>query len=95
MHVSQQGNSGKGATSEALPSRQRVILDEQHMNIMNLIGRETALFDQDMSAHADRLAGTIADARFLVIGGAGSIGQAVTKEIFKRNPLSSITNHPQ
>ena len=29
----------------------------------------------------------IKDSRFLVIGGAGSIGQAVTKEIFKRKPL--------
>jgi FlaA1/EpsC-like NDP-sugar epimerase len=28
----------------------------------------------------------VADSRFLVIGGAGSIGQAVTREIFKRNP---------
>ncbi|MCP6042773.1 polysaccharide biosynthesis protein, partial [Klebsiella pneumoniae] len=27
-----------------------------------------------------------ATSRFLVLGGAGSIGQAVTKEIFKRNP---------
>lgn len=28
----------------------------------------------------------VSTSRFLVIGGAGSIGQAVTKEIFKRNP---------
>ncbi|WP_245155484.1 UDP-N-acetylglucosamine 4,6-dehydratase [Aeromonas taiwanensis] len=28
----------------------------------------------------------VADSRFLVLGGAGTIGQAVTKEIFKRNP---------
>ena len=28
----------------------------------------------------------IRSSRFLVIGGAGSIGQAVTKEIFRRNP---------
>jgi FlaA1/EpsC-like NDP-sugar epimerase len=29
----------------------------------------------------------VSSSRFLVIGGAGSIGQAVTKEIFKRKPL--------
>ena len=28
----------------------------------------------------------VSNSTFLVIGGAGSIGQAVTKEIFKRNP---------
>ena len=28
----------------------------------------------------------ISSNRFLIIGGAGSIGQAVSKEIFKRNP---------
>ncbi|MDD4760733.1 MAG: UDP-N-acetylglucosamine 4,6-dehydratase, partial [Bacteroidaceae bacterium] len=28
----------------------------------------------------------VSSSRFLIIGGAGSIGQAVTKEIFKRNP---------
>ena len=30
----------------------------------------------------------VSNSRFLVIGGAGSIGQAVTREIFKRNPLA-------
>ena len=30
----------------------------------------------------------VAKSRFLVIGGAGSIGQAVAKEIFKRDPKS-------
>ena len=33
------------------------------------------------------LVNMIKNSRFLVIGGAGSIGQAVTKEIFKRKPL--------
>ena len=32
------------------------------------------------------LAKLVSRSRFLVIGGAGSIGQAVTREIFKRNP---------
>ena len=56
------------------------------MNILDLVGREAALFDADMAAQAAPLSEAVAAARFLVIGGAGSIGQAVTREIFKRNP---------
>jgi FlaA1/EpsC-like NDP-sugar epimerase len=57
------------------------------MNILELIGRKEALFTSDISNLSTRLANTVQGGRFLVIGGAGSIGQAVTKEIFKRNPL--------
>lgn len=56
------------------------------MNILNLIGREKELFSEDISKHETKLKEIISSSRFLVIGGAGSIGQAVTKEIFKRNP---------
>ncbi|GHD05603.1 UDP-N-acetylglucosamine 4,6-dehydratase [Tianweitania populi] len=56
------------------------------MNVLDLIGRETPLFDKDVAQHEAHLADTIGASRFLVIGGAGSIGQAVTREIFKRNP---------
>lgn len=56
------------------------------MNILNLVGRNTALFKDDISKNDDFLTSTIKQASFLVIGGAGTIGQAVTKEIFKRNP---------
>ncbi|UJP64478.1 UDP-N-acetylglucosamine 4,6-dehydratase [Mongoliitalea daihaiensis] len=57
------------------------------MNILNLIGRNQLLFNQDISNHEEILSEKVSSSRFLVIGGAGSIGQAVTKEIFKRNPL--------
>lgn len=57
------------------------------MNILGLIGRENELFHNDISTHEDKLQAIVAASKFLVIGGAGSIGQAVTKEIFKRNPL--------
>lgn len=57
------------------------------MNILNLIGRTEALFSRDISNYEVQLKEKIATSKFLVIGGAGSIGQAVTKEIFKRNPL--------
>jgi FlaA1/EpsC-like NDP-sugar epimerase len=57
------------------------------MNILNLIGRESELFQNDISAHELKLSEIVRRSSFLVIGGAGSIGQAVTKEIFKRNPV--------
>ena len=57
------------------------------MNILNLIGRERELFEEDISIHTAELQKIVSNSSFLVIGGAGSIGQAVTKEIFKRNPL--------
>lgn len=55
-------------------------------SILSLIGRENALFTTDVSNNESLLVDIISNSSFLVLGGAGSIGQAVTKEIFKRNP---------
>ena len=55
-------------------------------NILSLIGRSKTLFEQDIAYYNLELKKRIESSSFLVIGGAGSIGQAVTKEIFKRNP---------
>lgn len=57
------------------------------MNLLSLIGREKELFIDDINATEQQLSTIVSTSSFLVIGGAGSIGQAVTKEIFKRNPL--------
>ncbi|WP_085765318.1 UDP-N-acetylglucosamine 4,6-dehydratase [Nonlabens spongiae] len=57
------------------------------MNILNLIGRNKKLFEKDVQAYSDKIKSLVESSKFLVLGGAGSIGQAVTKEIFKRNPL--------
>jgi FlaA1/EpsC-like NDP-sugar epimerase len=57
------------------------------MNVLHLIGRNQLLFTKDIGYHEKELSEVVSSSRFLVIGGAGSIGQAVTKEIFKRNPL--------
>ena len=57
------------------------------MNILNLIGRSKELFDQDINYNETKLSAEVSKSKFLVLGGAGSIGQAVTKEIFKRNPI--------
>jgi FlaA1/EpsC-like NDP-sugar epimerase len=54
--------------------------------ILSLIGRDTPLFTNDIDTHEAEMSNIISQSSFLVIGGAGSIGQAVTKEIFKRNP---------
>ncbi|MDD3567442.1 MAG: UDP-N-acetylglucosamine 4,6-dehydratase [Bacteroidales bacterium] len=56
------------------------------MNTLHLIGRDKELFTQDIAKHEKELSEIVSSSRFLVIGGAGSIGQAVTKEIFKRKP---------
>ena len=53
---------------------------------LKLIGREKELFTEDIYANQEVLENIISTSTFLVLGGAGSIGQAVTKEIFKRNP---------
>jgi len=56
------------------------------LTILDLIGRRKELFSEDILNYENELQKTISKSSFLVIGGAGSIGQAVTKEIFKRNP---------
>lgn len=50
------------------------------------MGREDSLFEDDTQAYENTLSKKVSESRFLVLGGAGSIGQAVSKEIFKRNP---------
>lgn len=58
------------------------------MDILNLIGRSNPLFESDLKVLKDKLQALVEGSRFLVIGGAGSIGQAVVREIFKREPLA-------
>ena len=55
-------------------------------NIIELVGRTKELFRDDIDMYEEKLSSEVSSSSFLVIGGAGSIGQAVTKEIFKRNP---------
>jgi len=56
------------------------------MNVLKLIGREKELFNEDISKNNRELSNIIANSSFLVLGGAGSIGQTLSKEIFSRNP---------
>lgn len=57
------------------------------MDILELIGRVKQLFENDLDECNDYLKSEVSKSSFLVLGGAGSIGQAVVKEIFVRNPL--------
>jgi FlaA1/EpsC-like NDP-sugar epimerase len=54
--------------------------------ILDLVGRDSELFGTDVERRERELSEAVSGSRFLVIGGAGSIGQAVTREIFKRKP---------
>ena len=56
------------------------------MNILKLIGRDSELFEDDIKKFGKELDDVVSNSSFSVVGGAGSIGQAVVKEIFKRNP---------
>ena len=56
--------------------------------LLKLISRTRELFLEDFDRHERFLLETARKRRFLVIGGAGSIGQAVVKEILKREPIA-------
>lgn len=56
------------------------------MDLLKLIGRSKQLFKEDVDKLEKEIYSLVSNSTFLVLGGAGSIGQAVTKEIFKRDP---------
>jgi FlaA1/EpsC-like NDP-sugar epimerase len=53
---------------------------------LDIIGRSSELFGIDMLNEEKALNDIVKGSHFLVVGGAGSIGTALTKELFKRNP---------
>ena len=55
-------------------------------NFLSLIGRDQPLFERDILDYENSIKEIVESSCFLIIGAAGSIGQAVTKEIFKRDP---------
>jgi len=57
-----------------------------HKNTLKYIGRSEKILTNDVDLHSNQLNEAVTSSSFLVLGGAGSIGQAVTKEIFKRKP---------
>jgi Predicted nucleoside-diphosphate sugar epimerases len=55
-------------------------------DILELVGRETDLFSEDIILRERKIEDIVSRSSFLVLGASGSIGQAVTKEIFRRGP---------
>ncbi|AMV31856.1 UDP-N-acetyl-alpha-D-glucosamine C6 dehydratase [Pirellula sp. SH-Sr6A] len=54
--------------------------------LLEQIGRYEPLFVEDLRASEAEFSELVRSSRFLVVGGAGSIGSAVVREIFARNP---------
>jgi len=54
------------------------------MNLLDILGRKNTLFSEDLLDHDAELGRVVENSSFLVIGGGGSIGQAVSKELFAR-----------
>jgi FlaA1/EpsC-like NDP-sugar epimerase len=59
---------------------------QTELEVLSLLGRDRALFVRDLTAHQAELAEGIRGTSFLVLGGAGSIGQQVVKAIFPYQP---------
>jgi nucleoside-diphosphate-sugar epimerase len=56
------------------------------MDLTKIINREETFFSNDMKKFNEKIRKQLCEAKVLIIGAAGSIGQAVTKEILSRNP---------
>jgi nucleoside-diphosphate-sugar epimerase len=54
--------------------------------LLPLIGRHRPLFGDDLARHGPAMDEAVRAGRFLVVGGAGSIGAAVVRELFRRRP---------
>ncbi len=55
-------------------------------NILSMVGRTNPLFEEDIRNNEKELSEIIKSSRFLVIGGAGTIGSAICRELFARDP---------
>lgn len=58
----------------------------QLMEILDILGRDNSILRADILEHETYLREEVENSSFLILGGAGTIGQAVTREIFFRNP---------
>ena len=56
------------------------------MSVLNLIGRKKNFFVEDIQENLISMKEEVKNSKILVIGGAGTIGQAVSKGLFKLNP---------
>ena len=56
------------------------------MDVLKIVGRSAPLLSEDMESQKYELKNTIEGSRVLVVGAAGSIGQAVASELALNNP---------
>jgi FlaA1/EpsC-like NDP-sugar epimerase len=56
------------------------------IDLLDLIGRDSELFERDVLGSEKALVEIIENSKFLIIGAAGTIGKATAKEVFKRGP---------
>lgn len=59
---------------------------DSDVELLKLIGRDEQLFREDLATHGAVIDALVRGSRFLVVGGAGSIGSAVVRELFRRDP---------
>lgn len=57
------------------------------MNAIELVGSYKLFFIENIESHVEQLNSIVINSTFLVLGVVDTIGQAVIKEIFKRNSL--------
>ena len=55
---------------------------------LSLLKRDKPLFNEDIQEFSKQLLEYLAGSKCLIIGAAGTIGKAVTIEVFKRNPAA-------
>jgi len=55
-------------------------------DVLQLLGRKAELFTDDLRDCEEEIRSALGSKRILVVGAAGSIGRAVSKELFRRNP---------
>jgi FlaA1/EpsC-like NDP-sugar epimerase len=55
-------------------------------DLLRFVRRSRPLFEQDLAAFEEDLKRLITASRILVVGGAGSVGRAVVKQLFARQP---------
>lgn len=58
------------------------------MNTLELIGRNRPLFVGDVAVNEDAIDDAIRGRRVLVVGGAGSIGSEIVRQVFRRSPAA-------
>jgi len=58
-----------------------------NINFSHYFGRSVSIFKADIDKHDSEICEIVSSSSFLVLGAAGSVGQAVVKEIFRRNPV--------